>query len=127
MLWPGATFDFPLGAVDSAGKFLGVKLPYMLRAEKRVNDYADSIENGKEKFIGKIKIDHFCKSVHGYFYEILLTGTDNESGYIYKIIVSELPVSGDLIFKHFLYKYQLHYSKQYKQLGEIMANDFTDY
>jgi len=125
-LWPGKTISFPLGAVDKNGKLLGLKSSDIIRAENIVDQYIDSIKNGKTKEVEGIRIIESCKGVNGYNFQFSLKGIIGNRGYIYKIVISELPVSGDLIFKHFLYEYPLNFKLEYEQIGIAMANDFGD-
>lgn len=126
-LWPGQTIDFPLGRVDLKGKPIGIKLPDMIRVEKAVDSYIAIIKAGKEKYVGNLVINYLCKGTMGWNFQIVTTGSKEGFGYIYKIDVSELPVSGDLIFKHFLFKYDLGYAAKYQSLGIAMANDFAEF
>ena len=125
-LWPGKTISFPLGAVDKDGKLLGLKSSDIIRAENVVDRYIDSIKNGKIKEVAGIRIIEFCKGISGYNFQFSLKGFVKNHGYIYKIVVSELPVSGDLIFKYFLYEYPLNLKLKYEQIGIAIANDFGD-
>ena len=123
-LWPGKTVSFPLGTVDSAGKFIGVKAEDIVRVEKVVDNYIELISSGKERYIRRAKIIDICKDIDGYKFTVNVRAVNNQMGYIYKIEVSELPVSGDLIFKHFLFKYDLKSNRKFENLGLLMANDF---
>lgn len=125
-LWPGKTIRFPLGAVDKDGTPIGLKSSDIVRAENIVDQYIDSIKNGKIKEVKGIRVTEFCKGISGYNFQFSLKGIIGNRGYIYKIVVSELPVSGDLIFKHFLYQYPLNLKLKYEQIGIAMANDFGD-
>jgi hypothetical protein len=123
-IWPGETVPFPLGTVDVKGKLIGIKAADIIRVEKRTDNYIELIKSGKEKHIGAVKILELCKGVNGYEFTISLKGKKGQRGYIYKIEVSELPVSGELIFKHFLYEYMLGAKSDAERMGLQMANDF---
>lgn len=127
MLWPGKTINFPLGQVDSTGKFIGVKCADIFRAEKTVDEYIRFIKEEKESKLKGVKILEFCKGIRGYNFQVALKGIGNGYGYIYKIDVSEIPVSGDLIFKHFLYRYSISAKKKYEKMGVAMANSFAEF
>ena len=100
-IWPGKTISFPIGTVDSVGSFVGIKAEDIIRVEKVVDNYCGVISSGKELYIGKAKIINICKGIDGYKFTINVKAADQNMGYIYKIEVSELPVSGDLLMKHF--------------------------
>ena len=126
-IWPGQTIDFPLGQVDSRGKPIGIKCSDIIRVEKIVNDYIFFLKSGKDKELSGIKINEFCNGVRGYNFQIALKGTSAKFGYIYKIEISEIPVSGNLIFKYLLYKYDLKFKEKYETIGLAVANGFSEF
>lgn len=123
-IWPGKTINFPLGAMDKHGNKIKLKSSDIIRAEKIVDQYIDSVKDGKLNQIKNINISDFCKGVDGYEFQFALKGIVGEDGCIYKVYVSELPVSGDLIFKHLLYKYNLDSKNKYEPIGFAIADDF---
>lgn len=123
-IWPGKTINFPLGAIDKHGKSIKLKSSDIIRAEKFVEKYTDSLITGKIEFIGNLKITELCTGINGYEFQIALNGIIGDYGCIYKVYVSELPVSGDLIFKHLLYLYKLEFKNKYEPIGLAIANDF---
>jgi hypothetical protein len=127
-IWPGQTINFPSSQVDSIGKFIGVNCADILRVDRAVSKYIRLIKEGKDKKLKNIKIIEFCKGIiEGYNHQIALKGIANGNGYVYKIEVSEIPVSGDLIFKHFLYKYDYNSRDKYEGLGIAMVNRFSEF
>ncbi|MHA4894035.1 hypothetical protein ACXZ1K_04730 [Pedobacter sp. PWIIR3] len=126
-IWPGETIDFPLGQVDALGQSIGINCSDIARVEKIVNDHILFLKSGKEKELSGVKINEFCDGVFGYNFQMALKGNSAEFGYIYKTEISEIPVSGDLIFKHFLYKYDINYKEKYESIGLAMANEFSEF
>ena len=127
-IWPGQTINFPSSQVDSTGKFIGVNCADILRVDKAVSKYIRLIKAGRDRQLQKIRIVEFKEGIiNGYNHQIALKGIANGYGYIYKIEVSEIPVSGDLIFKHFLYKYDYKSRDKYEGMGIAMANRFSEF
>ena len=50
-IWPGKTITFPLGAVDKDGHIVKLKSSDIIRAEKVVDQYIDSVKDGKIKHV----------------------------------------------------------------------------
>jgi len=117
-IFAGQVVPFPLGSRK------GIKAADVLAVEKAVDDYIISLKAGRDKELGKVKINYLCKGVKGYNFSICLRGTHDNLNYIYKIVVAELPVSGDLIFSHFLYQYPAVAAGKYEALGITLGNAF---
>lgn len=117
-IFAGQVVPFPLGS-----KY-GIKATHVLAVEKAVDDYIKTLKAGKDKELGKVKIGFICKGIKGYNYSICLKGSRGQTQYLYKIIVAEMPVSGDLIFSHFLYQYVNAEKAKYEALGVTLANAF---
>lgn len=117
-IFAGQVVPFPLGS-----KY-GIKATHVLAVEKAVDDYIKTLKAGKDKELGKVKIGFLCKGTKGYNFSICLRGSKTDTQYIYKIVVAEMPVSGDLIFSHFLYQYPAAVKEKYEALGVTLANAF---
>jgi hypothetical protein len=126
-IWPGQTVSFPLASVDAHGKFIPLTAHDVIRVEKAVDEYISKIRQGKDKEIGFLKNIQICKSISGYNFGIDVKGMDGRFGYFYKISVLELPVSGDLVFNHFIFKYDLRSKVKYSAVGLDMANYFGNF
>jgi len=108
----------------SLGSKRGIKAADVLVVDKAVEDYIQVLKEGKDKELGKVKINFLCKGIKGYNYSVCLKGNREQTQYICKIIVAEMPVSGDLIFSHFLYQYPATAKDKYEALGITLANAF---
>lgn len=117
-IFAGQVVPFPLGS-----KY-GIKATHVLAVEKAVDDYIKTLKAGKDKELGKVKISFLCKGIKGYNFSICLKGSKGQNQYLYKIIVAEMPVSGDLIFSHFIYQYPSIGKVKYEALGITLANAF---
>jgi bifunctional DNA-binding transcriptional regulator/antitoxin component of YhaV-PrlF toxin-antitoxin module len=117
-LFAGQVVPFPLA------KRRGVKAGDILAVEKAIDDYIKVIKAGKDKELGKVKIISLCKGVKGYNFSIGVKAYKGDQQYLYKIIVAELPATGELIFSHFLYQYPLEAKEKYAALGITLANEF---
>ena len=117
-VFAGQVVPFPLGSRR------GIKVADMLAVEKAVDDYVHLLKEGKDKELGKIKISFLCKGTKGYNYSICFKASKEETQYICKIVVAEMPVSGDLIFSHFVYHYPVTAKDKYEILGVTLANEF---
>ncbi len=123
-IWPGQTVSFPLGSVDTNGKFIELKLDDIVRVENAVDEYIEKLKKGEDSELGVLRKIEVCKATNGYKFEINVKGADEQFGYFYKICVLELPVSGDLVFNHFMFKYELKSKTKYSPVGLAMANYF---
>ncbi len=123
-IWPGKIVNFPLGAVDSLGKRIPLRAEDIIRAEQEVDRYIALIKSGKEVHVSQVKVLELCKGIDGYNFQIFLKGKLGSKNVIYKIELSELPVSGDLIFKHMLFSFDSEYAKEYEAVGIAIARDF---
>jgi hypothetical protein len=117
-IFAGQVVPFPLGS-----KY-GIKATHVLAVEKAVDDYIRTLKAGRDKELGKLKVEFLCKGIKGYNYSICLKGSRGQMQYLYKIIVAEMPVSGDLIFSHWMYQYPLTAKDKYEALGVTLANAF---
>jgi len=117
-IFAGKVVPFPLSS-----KY-GIKAVHVLAVEKAVDDYIKTLKAGKDKELGKVKIAFLCKGTKGYNFSICLKGSKGQTQYLYKIVVAEMPVSGDLIFSHFLYQYPNSEKAKYEALGITLANAF---
>jgi hypothetical protein len=118
-IFAGQVVPFPLAkrrAITSAD---------VLAVEKAIDDYIKLIKAGKDKELGKIKISSICKGIKGYNFNINLKGFKGDTQYLYKIIVAELPATGELIFSHFLFKYNAAVKEKYDALAITLANKFN--
>lgn len=117
-VFAGQIVPFPLGSRR------GIKVADMLAVEKAVDDYIQLLKEGKDKELGKVKISFLCKGTKGYNHSICLKGSKDQNQYICKIVIAEMPVSGNLIFSHFVYQYPATAKDKYEALGITLANDF---
>lgn len=117
-VYAGQVIPFPLGSKRK------LQASDVLAAEKAVDDYIKLIKAGRDKQLGKVKIGFICKGIKGYNYSICLKATKGDTQYIYKIILAEMPATGELIFSHFLYKYSASVKDKYEALGITLANTF---
>ena len=117
-LFAGQVVPFPLA------KRRGVKAGDILAVEKAIDNYIKVIKAGKDKELGRVKITSLCKGVKGYNFSIGVKAYKDTQQYLYKIIVAELPATGELIFSHFLYQYPSATKNKYAALGATLANEF---
>jgi hypothetical protein len=117
-VFAGQVVPFPLT------KRRGVKAGDIIAVEKAIDDYIKVIKAGKDKELSKVKITSLCKGVKGYNFSIGVKGNKGNLQYLYKIIVAELPATGELIFSHFLYQYPSQATEKYAALGTTLANEF---
>jgi len=123
-LWADNSIYFPIGKIYN-GKELQIHESDIYRVDSIVKNYVDNIKAGKNNFLINIIIDELCISIKGYEYQISIKGKTSNECIIYKTEISELAVSGDLIFKNFLYTYKPDLTNDYYEfLGIIMANSF---
>ncbi len=123
-LWAGNSIYFPIGKIYN-GKDLQIHESDIYRVDSIVKNYVDNIKAGENIFLKNIIIDELCISIKGYEYQISIKGKTSNECIIYKTEISELAVSGDLIFKNFLYTYMPDLTKDnYEFLGIIMAYSF---
>jgi hypothetical protein len=118
-LFAGQVVPFPLQSRKRQ-----VKAADVLAVEKAVDDYIKIIKAGKDKELGKAKITWLCKGVKGYNYSIQLRARKADRQYNYKIVVAELPATGELIFSHLLYQYNIAVKDKYEALGNTLVNSF---
>ncbi len=117
-LFAGQVVPFPLA------KRRGVKAGDILAVEKAIDDYIKVIKAGKDKELGKVNIISLCKGIKGYNFSIGVRANKGNLQYLYKIVVAELPATGELIFSHFLYQYPAAAQEKYAALGITLANAF---
>lgn len=117
-LFAGQVVPFPLA------KRRGVKAGDIIAVEKAIDDYIKVIKAGKDKELGKVKITSICKGIKGYNFSIGVKANKGNLLYLYKIIVAELPATGELIFSHFLYQYPSEAQEKYAALGTTLVNEF---
>jgi len=117
-LFAGQVVPFPLA------KRRGVRAGDILAVEKAIDNYIKVIKAGNDKELGRVKIISLCKGVKGYNFSIGVKANKGNQQYLYKIIVAELPATGELIFSHFLYQYPSAAKDKYAALGTTLANAF---
>jgi hypothetical protein len=106
------------------GKRRSLSLADMLPVEKAVDDCMKLIKAGKDKELHRTRITFMCKGVKGYNYTICVKSSREDVHYLYKVILAEMPATGDLIFSHFLYQYKDAVKNKYEALGVTLANAF---
>ncbi|WP_345954507.1 hypothetical protein [Mucilaginibacter sp. PAMB04168] len=117
-IFAGQVVPFPLGRKRA------LRATDIQVVEKAVDDYIKTIKSGKDKELRRVKIMSLCKGIKGYNYSIQVKGYRGNTQYLYKIIVAELPATGELIFSHFLYRYDTSVKDKYEALGITLANAF---
>jgi len=118
-IYAGQVVPFPLG------KKRALKAADVVAVEKAVDDYIKVIKAGKDKELGKAKTTFVGKGVNGYNFSICVKGWKGQTQYVYKVVVAELPATGQLIFSHFLYQYNAAVKAKYEALGNTLANEFN--
>ena len=117
-IFAGQVIPFP------ADKKRMLKAADILTVEKAIDDHIKLIKAGKDKELGKIKLVSLCKGGKGYNYNIGVRGSRGSTQYLYKIIVAELPATGELIFSHFLFQYKAAAKDKYEALAVTLGNEF---
>jgi hypothetical protein len=117
-IFAGQVVPFPLGKKRS------LKAADVLAVERMVDDYIRVIKTGKDKELGKVKTTFVGKGINGYNYSICIKAWKGQTQYLYKIIVAELPATGELIFSHFLFQYKATVKEKYEALANTLANEF---
>jgi len=107
-----------------SGRLQKLKLADVQSIDKFADEHIAKIKQGKDKELGKVKIQHICKGVKGYNYTICVKAIQGDENILYKIIMVEMPVSGDLIFSHFIYRYNSAAKEKYEAIGVSLANAF---
>ena len=120
-IWIGETVSFPLGLIN--GK---LKPSDFARADTAVEKAIRQLKQGHYPYFKRGSIDYMCHSYQGYAHSVCVVGHNAKQVIIYKIDVSELPVSGDLIFKNLVFAYDKSLDKQYHAVGLTVAKDFGD-
>ncbi|MFD1257191.1 hypothetical protein ACFQ3S_10315 [Mucilaginibacter terrae] len=118
-IFAGQVVPFPLGTKRQ------LKAADVMSVEKAVDDYIKIIKAGKDKELGKVKTTFVGKGINGYNFSICVKAWKGQTQYLYKIIVAELPATGELIFSHFLYQYNAAVKAKYEALGNTLANGFN--
>ncbi|MVN90805.1 hypothetical protein [Mucilaginibacter aquatilis] len=117
-IYAGNVVVLPSGRVRKIG------IADVMKIDQFANDHIANIKKGKDKELGPAKIQHICKGVKGYNYTICVKANKGDEQLLYKIIMVEMPVSGDLIFSHFLYRYPTVDKDKYEALGISLAREF---
>jgi hypothetical protein len=120
-IWIGETVSFPLGVIN--GK---LKTSDFARADTAVEKAIRLLKHGHYPYFKGGSIDYMCHGYQGYAHSVCVVGHNAKQVIIYKIDLSELPVSGDLIFKNLVFTYNKGLEKQYHAIGLTMAKDFGD-
>lgn len=118
-IYAGQVVPFPLAQKRS------LKAADVVAVEKMVDDYIRLIKTGKDKELGKVKTTFVGKGVSGYNYSICVKAWKGQTQYLYKIVVAELPATGELIFSHFLFQYNASVKDKYQALANTLANEFN--
>lgn len=118
-IWVGETISFPLGAVNGS-----LKASDFARADAAVEKAITQIKQGKYPYLKGAAIDELCHGLDGYNHSISVIGHTGRQVIVYKIQVSEIPVSGDLLFKNLVFTYDKGFDKQYRSVAITVANDF---
>lgn len=118
-IWIGETISFPLGAMNDS-----LKTSDFMRADSIVEHTIANIRERRYPYLSSASIDYLCHGYSSYEHSIALIAHNAGHTIIYKIQVSELPVSGDLIFKNMVFTYDKGFAKQYHAVGITLANDF---
>lgn len=119
-IWIGDTIPFPLGAMNDS-----LKESDFSRADSAVARTVAKLQRSEYPYLKGALIDNVCRSYDGYNQQILVMGHTNKNVIIYKIDISEIPVSGDLIFKNMVFTYDKGYEKQYHKTAITIVNDFS--
>ncbi|MFD2721548.1 hypothetical protein ACFST9_22730 [Hymenobacter monticola] len=120
-LWPGKTISFPLGAINDS-----LKVSDFMRADSAVENTIAKIKQGQYPYLHGATIDYLCHGVSGYAHSIGIVSHNTRQVIIHHILVSELPVSGDLVFKNLAFAYDKGFAKQYHAVGITVANSHED-
>lgn len=120
-IWIGETISFPLGAINR-----DLQAADILRADSQVEKAIFQIKQHHYPYLQGASTDFLCHGFSGYNHSISLLSHNSRQVIIYKIVISELPVSGDLIFKNFVFAYDKGFEEQYHAVGVALANDFGD-
>jgi len=107
-----------------SGRVHNMKLADVQTIDKFADQHIANIKQGKDKELGKVNLLHICKGVKGYRYTICVKATQGDVQLLYKIIMVEMPVSGDLIFSHFLFRYPTADKEKYEAQGISLAREF---
>jgi hypothetical protein len=118
-IFAGQVVPFPLGKKRS------LKAADVVAVEKAVDDYIKLIKAGKDKELGKVKTTFVGKGINGYNFSICVKAWKGQTQYVYKVLVAELPATGELIFSHFLYQYNVAVKEKYEALATTLANEFN--
>lgn len=111
-------------AVLPSGRVHNMKLADLQAIDKFADLHIANIKQGKDKELGKVNLLHICKGVKGYRYTICVKASQGDEQLLYKIIMVEMPVSGDLIFSHFLFRYPTADKEKYEAQGISLAREF---
>jgi hypothetical protein len=120
-LWPGETISFPLGRMNDS-----LKISDFIHADSVVENTIARIKEGQYPYLHGATIDYLCHGVDGYNHSIGIVSHNARQVIIQHILVSELPVSGDLVFKNLAFAYDKGFAKQYHEVGITVANSHAD-
>ena len=87
------------------------------------NMYAITCVGGLPQ-LGEITILKSCKAMHGYSFSYSTYGENDAFGYVYKCLVTELAVSGDLMATHMVIRFPKHQTAKYLDMAIYLANNF---
>ena len=113
--WIGETISMPQDSI---------KVGDIIRVDKKIDSLINQLRKGNYTYLKGFYIDTLCHGIDGYYHDIALIGHNNTQGIIYKIEFSILPVSGDLISKNLVFKYDKEFGNIYHPVGITIANSF---
>jgi hypothetical protein len=113
--WIGVTIPFPQDSIQARD---------ILRVDSTVNNFISKIKLNDYPYLQEFAIDTLVHGIDGYYHSIGIIGHNQKQAIIYKIEVSVIPISGDLIFKNLVFIYDQEYKKLYKPMGITIANNF---
>lgn len=144
MAWPEEFIEQPdtIGQVDSfvlLSRDGYDRLRYFVEGEVKRDDYSKNylyeyfhtIESGAQYLVKGCKVIQSricfyakCANNRGYF---IIIGQTDEKELIWKTVLSEVPISGDLTFKTMYFSYPITLRYHYQPIGMFLSKNFGDY
>ncbi|WP_460503343.1 hypothetical protein [Hymenobacter agri] len=117
IIWPGDAIGFPLADPDAK---LGVK--DIVRADSVVGQTIAAMRRGNFPYLRGATVDYLCHGLAGYQHTIALTAHNARQIIVYKVVVTEQPVSGNLVFNNLVFVYDKRFAHLYQAASLAVAN-----